>query len=62
MSSRQKRRFVGEAILKHALRWLFPGWQGVWKDWGRFLAQISAPEPGTLTSVSSDGGVPCPPQ
>lgn len=43
MSSWYKRRFLGEAMLKCTLRQLFPGWQGVWKDLGRFLAQVSPP-------------------
>ncbi|KAM9590504.1 uncharacterized protein ACIBXB_005765 [Morphnus guianensis] len=44
VSSWYKRRQVsGEAILKCALKRPVPGWQGGWKDLGRFLGRLSPP-------------------
>ncbi|XP_075595208.1 uncharacterized protein LOC142599193 [Balearica regulorum gibbericeps] len=37
------RQLLSEAILKRALRQPVPGWQGVWKDLGRFLGRLSPP-------------------
>ena len=39
----KRRQLLGEAILKCALRQPVPGWQGVWKDLGRFLGRLSPP-------------------
>ena len=39
----KRRQLLGEAILKCALRRPVPGWQGVWKDLGRFLGRLSPP-------------------
>lgn len=52
-----REKILSEAILKGALRWLFSGWQGVWKDLGRFLAQVSPPRawdftPGQATTLA----------
>ncbi|XP_054671609.1 uncharacterized protein LOC129202590 [Grus americana] len=37
------RQLLSEAIVKRALRQPIPGWQGVWKDLGRFLGRLSPP-------------------
>lgn len=69
VSSWQKRRFLGEATLTRTLRRLFPGWQGVWRDLGRFLGQVSPPRardftPEQATTLANwcvtDRHVPCP--
>ncbi|GAB0209721.1 hypothetical protein GRJ2_003437800 [Grus japonensis] len=39
----KRRQLLGEAILKCALRRPVLGWQGVWKDLGRFLGRLSPP-------------------
>jgi len=39
----KRKQILGDAILKCALKQLVPGWQGVWKDLGRFLAWLSPP-------------------
>jgi len=37
----ERKQILGEAILKRALKQSVPGCQGVWKDLGRFLGQLS---------------------
>jgi len=39
----KRKHILGEAILKRALKQPVPGWQGVWKDLGRFLGRLSPP-------------------
>ena len=39
----RRKQILGEAILKRALKQPVPGWQGVWKDLGRFLGWLSPP-------------------
>lgn len=39
----KRRQVLGEAILKCALKRPVPGWQGIWKDLGRFLGRLSPP-------------------
>lgn len=72
MSSWHKiKQLLGEQIVKCALTWLVPEFQGAWKDLGRSLGQLSpfiawdyAPEevvnPGKLTCHLIEGGLTYP--
>ncbi|XP_074713429.1 uncharacterized protein LOC141938453 [Strix uralensis] len=45
----KRRQILGERIPKCALRRPVPGWQGEWKDLGRFLGRLSPPVAWDLT-------------
>ncbi|GAB0207263.1 hypothetical protein GRJ2_003191900 [Grus japonensis] len=55
------RQLLSEAILKCALRRQVPGWQGVWKDLGRFLGRLSPPIAWDFTpeQASNPGKLTC---